>query len=116
MQPLFRANVHLHSEQVLEVLLESDDVEQTSIRFPFDEQIQVALACRVAASDRTIDPNLPRAVASRQIEDSGTLLMAKIVQGHHMQLHFPQLHQVLPETGPGNPAAPLQSAARLARG
>lgn len=62
-------DVHVAPEEIFEVLLEPDEVEERSVVFHVDQQIDVAVGPVVAACDGTEYAHVPRAVLCGDTED-----------------------------------------------
>src|SRR5713226_9097726 len=91
MEATFRSDVHGHTEQGFEILLQADHVEQAAVRLPFHQEIQVTLLGCLAPSHGAIHTDASGTMPPRQLEDRRALLAALTVEGHHMHPYSPRL-------------------------
>ena len=69
LQGAFRHDVHLATQHLLQILLDCDEVEETSALLEAYEHIQVAVRVRVAEGDRAEDADIVCAVLLREFLD-----------------------------------------------
>lgn len=66
-------------QKVLQVLLDGDDIQQASIGFEIDEEVEIAVGSLLAPSPRAEHPHRMRAVCSSNLQD----LCRRKSRGHH---------------------------------
>jgi hypothetical protein len=75
MDARFGHDVHVPPQKIFEVLLEPNQVEERSVAFHLDQQIDVAVGPVLAACDGTDDAHVPRAVPGGNAQDLVTVLV-----------------------------------------
>jgi len=87
MEPALRADINGHSQQILQILLQTHHIQQAAVWLPLHEKVQVARVRSLPPCHGTVHADAPCPVPAGQIEDRRALLPPQIIQGHHMYLY-----------------------------